>query len=442
MQVSKAKKGYKLIEIGFEKFEEIPEEWKICKIKDIIDKFHSGIWGEEPSEHSDSYPVIRSTEINEEGNLDLSSVKFRKITKSKISKFFLQEGDIIIVASSGSSRLIGRPTYITNLKSNKYLFSNFMLRIRMKNISPKFFYYFLKSFLYRQFLDNYSNTTTGLRNFPKKDFENLNFYLPSILEQENIVKILSNIDNTIEKINQLIEKSKLLKKGLMQKLFTKGIGHTKFKMVDLLFGKQIEIPEKWETVTLNEICKNITDGKHGDCTNEKNSGYYFISAKDIFGEEIHYDNAREITENDFLETTRRTKLEINDLLITNSGSIGKTAIAKSNKKINKTTFQKSVAILKPELEKINVSFLQNYIINNEKLLEKTSSGSSQKNLLLKHLNSFKVFLPSLSEQNQIASILSNVDSQINKEKLQKSNLEILKKGLMQKLLTGQIRVKV
>ena len=53
-----------------------------------------------------------------------------------------------------------------------------------------------------------------------------------------------------------------------------------------------------------------------------------------------------------------------------------------------------------------------------------------------------ILLPPLSEQKQIASILSNVDTQIQKEKLHKSNLERLKKGLMQKLLTGQIRVKV
>jgi type I restriction enzyme S subunit len=59
-----------------------------------------------------------------------------------------------------------------------------------------------------------------------------------------------------------------------------------------------------------------------------------------------------------------------------------------------------------------------------------------------NLLSTRVFCPSLPEQKQIASILSNVDTQIQKEKLHKSNLERLKKGLMQKLLTGQIRVKV
>ena len=57
-------------------------------------------------------------------------------------------------------------------------------------------------------------------------------------------------------------------------------------------------------------------------------------------------------------------------------------------------------------------------------------------------NKFKILIPPLNEQQKIASILSNVDSQIYKQQEYKSKLKSLKKGLMQKLLTGQIRVKV
>ena len=69
-------------------------------------------------------------------------------------------------------------------------------------------------------------------------------------------------------------------------------------------------------------------------------------------------------------------------------------------------------------------------------------GSGQPNLTVGLVQKLVIPLPPLSEQKQIASILSNIDTQIGKEKLHKSNLERLKKGLMQKLLTGQIRVKV
>ena len=71
--------------------------------------------------------------------------------------------------------------------------------------------------------------------------------------------------------------------------------------------------------TLQELCLNITDGKHGDCENEENSGYYFISCKDIFDGQINYKNARQITKADFEETHKRTMLEVDDILLTNSG---------------------------------------------------------------------------------------------------------------------------
>ena len=69
-------------------------------------------------------------------------------------------------------------------------------------------------------------------------------------------------------------------------------------------------------------------------------------------------------------------------------------------------------------------------------------GIANKDLVLGRMKQILIYLPSIIEQKQIVDILSNVDSQIQKEKLQKLNLELLKKGLMQKLLTGEIRVKI
>jgi type I restriction enzyme S subunit len=79
---------------------------------------------------------------------------------------------------------------------------------------------------------------------------------------------------------------------------------------------------------------------------------------------------------------------------------------------------------------------------NQKQLETIASGSSQKNLLLRQLASFRIVLPSISEQQKIGSVLSNVDELIQGHQKNKSSLEILKKGLMQQLLSGKIRVKV
>src|SRR4051812_21159799 len=104
---------------------------------------------------------------------------------------------------------------------------------------------------------------------------------------------------------------------------------------------------EWKEYKLGDVCSLITDGKHGDCRNEENSGYFFISAKDVKDGKIYYENARQITKADFEETHRRTNLAADDVVITNSGTIGRMAIVKDTPETRRTTFQKSVAILKP-----------------------------------------------------------------------------------------------
>ena len=81
------------------------------------------------------------------------------------------------------------------------------------------------------------------------------------------------------------------------------------------------------------------------------------------------------------------------------------------------------------------TLFRNYIMSIAKVATMTTISQPD-------LETAKILIPPQSEQKQITSILSNIDTQIQKEKIHKSNLERLKKGLMQKLLTGQIRVKV
>ena len=198
-----------------------------------------------------------------------------------------------------------------------------------------------------------------------------------------------------------------------------------------------EIPQEWNIISLRDVCKNITDGKHGDCENEYDSGYYFISAKDIFDGKIHYENARQITKSDFLHAHKRTKIEPGDILLTNSGSIGKLAIVENVFNTNRTTFQKSVAILKPDVDKIFVKFCYYYLYYNQKQLETIASGSSQKNLLLRQIASFRILLPSLSEQQKIGSILSKMDELIQKIDQIIEQTQKFKKGLMKKLFSKE-----
>ncbi len=163
---------------------------------------------------------------------------------------------------------------------------------------------------------------------------------------------------------------------------------------------------------LNDVCVLITDGKHGDCQNEDGSGFYFISCKDVKDGWIDYSNARQITENDFRDTHRRTRLEANDIVITNSGTIGRMALIPNNPKTHRTTFQKSVAIIKPDKDKVMPIWLYYYLIDNKNALIAYAGGTAQKNLLLRDMRAFSIDVSPLNIQRTIAAILSAYDDLI------------------------------
>lgn len=174
---------------------------------------------------------------------------------------------------------------------------------------------------------------------------------------------------------------------------------------------------------LGNLCHLITDGKHGDCNDAENSGYFFISAKDIRDGRICYEDARQIAESDFAETHRRTDLKPGDILLTNSGTIGRLAIADDIEITPKTTFQKSVAILKPKREKVLSRFLYYYLSANTTVLINAATGSAQKNLLLGELRRLPIPIPPLIAQDNIIAILKNYDELIDNNRRRINLLE-------------------
>ena len=99
-------------------------------------------------------------------------------------------------------------------------------------------------------------------------------------QQQQITEILSTVDKSIEKTDAIIKETRQLKKGLLQKLFTEGIGHTRFKETKI--GK---IPEEWEVGRLDNWLDLITYGFTNPMPTT-NSGPYMITAKDIYDGKI------------------------------------------------------------------------------------------------------------------------------------------------------------
>ena len=185
----------------------------------------------------------------------------------------------------------------------------------------------------------------------------------------------------------------------------------------------------WPTKPLEDVCVQITDGKHGDCQDDQNSGYYFLSCKDVNNGRLNYEGARQITEADFRDTHRRTKFAPSDILITNSGTIGRMALAPDNEATRKTTFQKSVAILKPKVDEVLPIYLY-YAVNADiRRLIEYAGGTAQKNLLLRDLRAFEIRVPPQHVQQRIAGILSAYDELIENSQRRIKILETMARGL-------------
>jgi type I restriction enzyme S subunit len=167
---------------------------------------------------------------------------------------------------------------------------------------------------------------------------------------------------------------------------------------------------------LEDITLNIVDGVHGDCEPQDDSGYYFISVKDMDGDHIHYSDARQITPESYREAHKRTCLESGDVLFANTGdTIGKMLLATPESvKLGQTTFQKSLALLKPNLNFVTVDYFYYVIMSNRLLLKKAAVGSGQKNLLLSDMRPFLVdIIDDKAKQEEVVRYVKAIDRKIS-----------------------------
>lgn len=193
------------------------------------------------------------------------------------------------------------------------------------------------------------------------------------------------------------------------------------------------------TKKIDSISSLIKDGSHGTHKEDKSSEFLLLSAKNIKNGVVNVgNNERRISEKDYNAIYKNYSLKKDDILLTIVGTIGRTAIVENLEKI---AFQRSVAFFRFD-EQISKYIFQ--LFNSEKFqreLNKRKVVSAQPGIYLGDLSKINLNLPTLSEQEKIASFLSSVDDGIQKLERKKSLLEEYKKGVMQKIFSQELRFK-
>jgi len=354
-----------------------------ASLKDVVCIADTGTWGSE-ADSAWGVPVLRSSNI-QNGGLTLEGVAWRELPAKQRATKRLADGDLIVTMSSGSPAHIGKCCIFRQpLDGRDYYFSNFTLRLRARPdiADPRWLFHWLSSPGGRSVLDAMNSTTSGLRNLSRSLYLGQKIPLPPLPEQRRIAAILDKADAVRRKRQQTL----VLADQFLHSAFLD------------MFGDPVTNPKRWEIVRLLEVSTRVTDGTHQPPTWSE-SGIPFLFISNIVGGRISFDTRKFISRETWEQLTRRCPIEINDILYTTVGSYGNAAIVDTSRQF---AFQRHIAHIKPDTRRIHPEFLVGLLQSPSVRMQATEAvrGIAQKTLNLEDLKRFRVFLPSMAEQER------------------------------------------
>lgn len=397
----------------------IPEDWELLSLANNFTlKARIGWQGLTTAEYraNGSYGLVTGTDFKN-GYIDWDNcVYVDKIRFDQDKSIQLKDYDVLVTKDG----TIGKVAFVDSLPKPTTLNSGvFVVRPKFKNIKNRFFYYVLMSFYFDDFLLRITAGST-ITHLYQKDFVNFNFICPPLAEQEAIAAALSDCDAWIENLEAVIAKKRLIKQGAMQELLTP--------------------KEDWEVKKLGECLLKIPDyGINAAAVKYSDNLPTYLRITDI-GENGEFLKSNVVSVRHSL--SQNYILEENDICIARTGaSVGKSYFHSSFNGI--LIFAGFLIRLKVDSSILNSKLLF-YITKSKKyddFILSNSMRSGQPGINSSELQSFIISFPkSLSEQTRIATVLSDMDSELEAlgEKLNKARQ--IKQGMMQELLTGRVRL--
>ena len=419
---------YKEVQLG-PKTVQIPQEWEVQKLQEVTSRLTNGT-SESQNTEGKGLSVTRIETISH-GSIDYSKVGFVDSDKD-LSEYKMQPNDILY-SHINSLKHIGKTAQYEGLKELHHGMN--LILLRPENIQPDLLLQYLKSEYARKIARSWCKQAVGQASINQTELGAVPIIYPPKNEQQRIAEILTTIDDLIEKTERVIQQTQRVKKGLMQDLLTKGIGHTEFKEVQL-GPKTVQIPKEWEVRKLDAVTHNRgTYGANESAQKDLSEGFKYVRITDI--------NAQgKINEPDTKipnEGNEKYELKNGDILYARSGSPG---LCYHHTKGPGYAYAGYLIKYTPKTDDVVPEYIHHY--SHSKLFKdwanSQSRGTTLSNLNATELRNSPLIYPPLQEQERIAEILTTIDEKIQREKEERDKLQHLKKGLMQDLLTGKTRV--
>ena len=394
----------------------LPKGWRIVRLGSIFaEQTETNCTDLELLSVTGNRGIIPRSEIEDKDNSSEDKRKYLKVCKGDIAYNTMRMWQGVSALSEYNG--IVSPAY-TVLKPKD-------------SVSAKFFAYFFKlPHTIFQFYRNSQGLVDDTRNLKYKNFAKISVSIPPLPEQRAIAEILTTTDKLIAIKEHFITIKQNQKQWLMKNLLTRKRKLSKFN-------------EKWKTLKLREICDFISDGDWIESKDQSNDGYRLIQVGNI-GINEYIDkskSARFISEDTFIRL-HCTEVLCGDVLLSRlPDPIGRSCLIREL--ISRAITAVDCTIIRFKTVLLAELFVQ-YASTNMYFskIAKLSGGSTRTRIGRKEIENLLLCIPmTLPEQKAIADILTTADREIELLKKELEQQKLIKKYIMQQLLTGKIRVK-
>lgn len=425
----------------------IPTSWSIYTLENLAAFITKGgtptTYGHEWADSSTGIPFFRSECVTDSG-FDPKGMNFispaahRQMMRSEVTP-----GDLLMTITGNIGRVAKSPGNYDTANINQHI-----ARIRVlgaTDANADYVYHCLKHDGYAAY---YRSILTG-QAYPQislQQVRNTPIAVPPLEERRKIAAILTAVDDKLDVIARQIEATQTLKRGLMQTLFSRGVGsqdaHGRWvphaEQKPTVLGK---LPDSWFVEPLDRHVSKVGSGMtpKGGSTAYQSSGIPLIRSQNVLVGRLSLNDVAYIDKAQH-NKMRNSALEPQDVLLNITGaSIGRCAVLPPN--FSDGNVNQHVCIIRT-LPSLNPHFLCQYINSpfGQKQVAKFQAGGNREGLNYQQVRSFDVPVPRVAEQQKIVDLLETVDEKVQCLERRQLQHQTLKRGLMQKLLTGQWRV--
>lgn len=420
------KEGYKLTEAGV-----VPENWNIERIIDCCE--YADYRGKTPPKTQSGTFLVTARNVRM-GYIDY--VDSQEFVPTSLYDQIMRRGkprigDVLITTEAplGNVAQIDREDVALAQRIIKY-------RPKSDSLSSTYLKHYFLSSQFQQILDDNSSGSTA-KGIKGRILHQLPVVLPGTAEQEAIAEALSDADALIESLEQLIAKKRQIKQGAMQELLTGKKRLPGFRsMANYKESVVGRIPNDWDAIEVGAITVTHRQGYY---TKDRyvDQGVRLVRITDLLNPHVDYATMPMLK----IATSDHElyRVHAGDFLFARSGAIGRYAIVYENVD---AVFGSYIIRFTFDSSRISNEFF-GYLYETEIVwnqLLSITQGSSNININAANIKSLSIPLPEVDEQTAIATILSDMDAEIAALETKLAKARQVKQGMMQELLTGNIRL--